>query len=98
MNSERIICYGKTTEKGDNAIVTAVNLDPRHAQSGRVEVDLGALGIGPRPPYQMHELSPARAILERRAELREPDPQHAPAHIVSLRRRVRGERDFDYFL
>jgi starch synthase (maltosyl-transferring) len=26
------------------------------------------------------------------------DPSHVPAHVFRLRRRVRTERDFDYFL
>jgi starch synthase (maltosyl-transferring) len=26
------------------------------------------------------------------------DPQQAPAHIFRLRRRVRSEQDFDYFM
>jgi starch synthase (maltosyl-transferring) len=26
------------------------------------------------------------------------DPQRAPAHVFRLRRRVRSERDFDYYL
>jgi starch synthase (maltosyl-transferring) len=26
------------------------------------------------------------------------DPQHSPAHIFRVRRRVRTERDFDYFM
>ena len=49
-----------------------------------MEPDLGALGIDPHAPSQMH------ALLI--------DSQCAPAHIFWLRRRVRSERDFDYFL
>jgi starch synthase (maltosyl-transferring) len=26
------------------------------------------------------------------------DPRHSPAHILRIRRRVRTERDFDYFM
>ena len=64
-----------------------------------MELDLGALGIDPRPPYQMHELlTGARYLWSGARNYVSLDPQHAPAHIVSLRRRVRGERDFDYFL
>ena len=99
VDSERIICYEKTIEQGDNAIVTAVNLDPCHVQSGWVELDLGALGIEPHAPYQMHELlTGARGLWSGARNYVSPDPQHAPAHIFRLRRPVRGERDFDYFL
>jgi starch synthase (maltosyl-transferring) len=84
VHNESIICCGRTSENGDNAIATTVNLDPCHVQPGWVEPDLGALGINPHAPSQMHELPV--------------DPRCAPAHIFRLRRRVRSVRDFDYFL
>ena len=99
VDNESIICYGKTTENGDNAIVTVVNLDPYHVQSGWVELDLAALGIDPHATYQMHELlSGARYLWSGARNYVSLDPQRAPAHIFRLRRRVRSERDFDYFL
>ena len=76
-----------------------MNLDPQHVQPGWGELNLRALGIDPHAPYQMHELlTGARYLWSGARNYVSLDPQHAPAHIVSLRRRVRGERDFDYFL
>jgi starch synthase (maltosyl-transferring) len=99
VDNESVICYGKTTAGGDNAIVTVVNLDPYHAQSGWVELDLAALGLDPHAPYQMHELlSGARYLWSGARNYVSLDPQLAPAHIYRLRRRVRSEHDFDYFL
>jgi len=99
VDNESIICYGKTTPNGDNAIVAVVNLDPYHVQSGWVELDLAALGLDPQAPYQMHELlGGARYLWSGARNYVSLDPQRAPAHVFRLRRRVRSERDFDYFL
>jgi starch synthase (maltosyl-transferring) len=99
VDNDSIICYCKTTPNGDNAIVTVVNLDPYHVQSGWVELDADALGIDTQSPYQMHELlSGARYLWTGARNYVSLDPQRAPAHIFRLRRRVRSERDFDYFL
>ena len=40
----------------DNVIIVVVNLDPHHAQSGWIELDLGALGLDDATPYQVHDL------------------------------------------
>ncbi|MFO1361982.1 MAG: alpha-1,4-glucan--maltose-1-phosphate maltosyltransferase [Burkholderiales bacterium] len=99
VDNESIICYGKTTPDGDNAIVTVVNLDPYHVQSGWVELDTAALGIDAHSPYQMHELlTGARYLWSGPRNFVRLDPQRSPAHVFRLRRRVRSERDFDYFL
>jgi starch synthase (maltosyl-transferring) len=99
VDNESIICYAKTTANGENAIVAVVNLDPYHVQSGWVELDLAALGIDAQAPYQMHELlSGARYLWSGARNYVSLDPQRAPAHVLRLRRRVRSERDFDYFL
>ena len=53
----------------------------------------------PKPPSRWTTCSPAPAILWRGARnFVSLDPQHSPAHIFRVRRRVRTERDFDYFL
>jgi starch synthase (maltosyl-transferring) len=96
MDNESIICCGETTENGDNAIVTAMNLDPYHVRSSRVELDRGALGIDPHAPYQVHELlTGARYLWSGARNYVSLDPQRAPAHVE--RRRLRSECDFDYF-
>jgi starch synthase (maltosyl-transferring) len=62
-----------------------------------VELDLEALGLDPRSPYQMHELlSGARYLWNGPRNF----VQLAPGmgHVFRLRRRVRTERDFDYFM
>jgi len=80
-------------------VVSVVNLDPYHTQSGWVELDLAALGVDPASPYQMHELlTGARYLWHGPRNFVSLDITRAPAQIFRLRRKVRTERDFDYFL
>jgi starch synthase (maltosyl-transferring) len=99
VDNDSLICYAKSAEDLENVILTVVNLDPYHTQSGWVELDLAALGLEPELPYQMHELlTGAHYLWSGPRNFVRLDPQRAPAHIFRLRRRVRTERDFDYFL
>jgi starch synthase (maltosyl-transferring) len=76
-----------------------VNLDVKHRQSGWLHLDLEALGIPADHPYQAHDLlGGGRYLWEGPANYVELDPSGLPAHIMQLRRRVRTERDFDYYL
>ncbi|MET1082567.1 MAG: alpha-1,4-glucan--maltose-1-phosphate maltosyltransferase [Burkholderiales bacterium] len=99
IDNESIICYVKSTEDLDNVILTVVNLDPYHAQTGWIELDLATLDVDPHAPYQMHELlTGARYLWSGARNFVRLDPAGAQAQIFRLRRRVRTERDFDYFL
>jgi starch synthase (maltosyl-transferring) len=98
-DNDQLIAYGKTTEGLENAIVCVVNLDPHHAHSGWVTLDLDALGIEPGAQYQMHDLlTGARYRWTGPRNFVQIDPQRVPAHIFRVRRRVHHEQDFDYFL
>ena len=95
--NEQLICYSK--HDGDNLVMVVVNLDPDHRQSGLVELPLHELGLAADKPYQMHDLLSDRHFLWRGPKnYVELDPHKLPAHIFRLRRYVRTERDFDYFL
>jgi starch synthase (maltosyl-transferring) len=95
-DNDAIIAYAK--HQGDDVVITVVNLDPRNAQSAWVRVPLGPLGLEPAQPYQAHELlSGAHYLWHGEHNYVALDPQMIPAHILRIRRRVRTERDFDYF-
>jgi starch synthase (maltosyl-transferring) len=99
VDNEHLICYAKATEDLENVVVSVVNLDPYHTQSGWVELDLKALGVDPTSPYQMNELlTGARYLWNGPRNFVSLDLSRAPAQIFRLRRKVRTERDFDYFL
>lgn len=98
VDNEQLLCYGKWNDDGSDVVIGLVNLDPYHRQSGWVDLPLDSLGIDPRHPYQMHDLiSGARYLWSGARNYVELNPQGAQAHLFHLLRRVRTERDFDYF-
>jgi starch synthase (maltosyl-transferring) len=99
IENDQLIAYLKADAASSNVILTVVNLDPHHPQSGWVDLDVSALKLDPDQPYQVHDLlSDQRYIWRGRYNYVLLDPQRAPAHVFRLRRRVRSERDFDYYL
>ena len=89
------------TWKGNlsNIILVVVNLDPHHVHSGWLTLPLADFGIDEDRPYQVHDLlSDARYLWNGPRNYVELDPRTVPGHIFRLRRRVRTERDFDYFM
>ena len=83
----------------DGPHLIIVNLDPHHTQRGWVSLPLERWGIGPTDNLQFHDLlTDARFVWSGRRIYVELDPQFVPAHVLVLRRYVRTERDFDYFL
>jgi starch synthase (maltosyl-transferring) len=99
IDNPEIIAYSKRTEDLQNVIVTAVNLDPHHTQSGWVDLAAEELGIDPQQPYQMHELlTDARYLWHGTRNYVQLNPQSVPAQIFRVRHRMRREQDFDYFM
>ena len=99
VDNEHLICYAKATADLENVVVSVVNLDPYHSQSGWVKLDLAALGVDLESPYQMNELlTGARYLWSGPRNFVSLDVARSPAQIFRLRRKVRTERDFDYFL
>ena len=98
-DNEQIIAYSKWSEDRSNLIVVVINLDPHHRQSGWIDLPLEDFQIEPHQEYQMHDLvTENRFLWQGSRNYVELDPQKMPAHIFRLRRHVRSEQDFDYFL
>jgi starch synthase (maltosyl-transferring) len=98
-DNDAIICYARVDPERTNAILVAVNLDPHHAQSGWVSLDLATLGVDPGHPFQVHDLlAGGRYLWHGPRNFVLLDPARVPAQVFRVRRRVRTERDFDYFL
>jgi starch synthase (maltosyl-transferring) len=99
IDNEQLICYSKHTEDFSNIVLTAVNLDPHHAHSGWLELSLDEMDLDWHQPFQMHDLiSGARFLWHGSRNYLELNPQTMPVHIFRLRRKVRTEQDFDYFM
>jgi starch synthase (maltosyl-transferring) len=64
-----------------------------------VELPLAELGLPVQQPYQMHELlTEARYLWHGSRNFVRLDPQSVPAQIFRVRRHLRREQDFDYFM
>jgi starch synthase (maltosyl-transferring) len=99
VDNEQLLFYGKTSPALDNVILVVVNLDPHHAQSGWVRVPLDELGLSPHESYQVHDLlTGARYLWQGETNFVRLDPAVQVAHVLRLRRRLKTERDFDYFM
>ena len=96
-SNDEVLCYSKSA--GDNIVLCVVNVDPHNAQSAWVELDLSALDLDGNRPFQVHELlSNARFTWHGPRNYVQLNPHVVPAHIFRIRRKVRTERDFEYFL
>jgi starch synthase (maltosyl-transferring) len=97
--NDKLIAYSKSTDDLGNVVLVVVNLDCVYKQSGVVELPLEELGIDPHQPYEVHDLlTDTRYMWSGTRNYIELDPNVVPAHIFSLRRKVRTEQDFDYYL
>jgi starch synthase (maltosyl-transferring) len=99
VDNDQLIAYSKHTTDFENIIVVVVNLDPHHLQSGWVQLPVERWGFSPTDAYQCHELlTEARFLWSGPRNYVELNPRFVPAHVFRLRRRVRTEHDFDYFI
>ena len=99
VNEEQLLCFSKHDDDGTNMVLVVVNLDPHHTHRGWLNLDLEVLGLDDTSPYQVHDLlGDARYLWSGPRNYVELDPAVAPAHIFRIRRKVRTERDFDYFM
>ncbi len=99
VDNEQLICYSKQSDDESNLIVMVVNLDPYHTQSGWIEIPLESFGLDPDLSFQAHDLlTGARYLWQGKRNYVELDPRIVPAHILRVRRRVRTEHDFEYFM
>ncbi len=94
-----LICYSKATTDLDNVILVVVNLDPHHRQSAWLTLPLEDLDLAENEPFQVHDLlTGARFLWHGSRNYVELDPRESPAHVFRVRRRLRTERDFAYYL
>ena len=94
-----LICYTRATDDLSSVIVVVVNLDCCHVQSGWINLDLGSIGLDTRHTFQAHDLlSEGRFLWQGSRNYVELVPESLPAHVLLLRRWVRTEKDFDYYL
>jgi starch synthase (maltosyl-transferring) len=99
VDNDQLLFYGKEGEGLDDSMLIVVNLDPFHIQSGRLRIPIKEYGIQPDQPYLCHDLlSEDKFIWHGERNFIQLNPHTLPAHIFRLRKRMRRETDFDYFM
>jgi starch synthase (maltosyl-transferring) len=99
VDNEAIVCYTKHTDDFENIILVAANLDPHHTHSAWIKLPLAEMGLDPEQTFQVHDLiSEARYLWHAEYNYIELNPQIMPVHIFRIRKRLRSEHDFDYFM
>jgi starch synthase (maltosyl-transferring) len=99
VDNEQIIAFSKSTPDLANQVLVVINLDPHHAQAGIVDLPLDELKIDQQQPFQVHDLlTDNRYLWHGQRNYVELNPQIVPANIFVIRRRVRTEQDFDYYM
>jgi starch synthase (maltosyl-transferring) len=98
VDNDQLIAYSKTDDAETNTVLTVVNLDPHHVQSGMVELPLDELGLLPDREFHVEDLlTGGRYLWFGPRNFVSLDPDVVPAHVFRIQRRPRTERDFEYF-
>jgi starch synthase (maltosyl-transferring) len=95
-DNDALIAYTKVreSETDRDLILTVVNLDHDHIQSGWVGLDLEAIGLRADVPYVAHDLlSDARYVWSGGSNFVKLDPDNVPCHVFSLSQPARGNGD-----
>jgi starch synthase (maltosyl-transferring) len=99
VDCDDLIAYARGDADSEDVVVVVVCLSPHHAAAGWIELPVEELGLDVERPFQMHDLlGGARYLWQGRRNYVAVDPSSSPAHIFRVRRRVRTEHDFDYYL
>lgn len=97
--NENIILYAKYDDDLENIVLVAVNLNPYHTQAGRIKIPLDELSLPKDEHYLVHDvLKDEKYVWQGEWNYIELDPKVLPAHIFVVRKRLKRENDFDYFL
>ncbi len=94
-----VLAYSKRSRDGENAILVVVNLDGHHPHGCWLDLDLDALGVPEDETFQVHDLlGEGRWLWRGRRAYVHLDPNVMPAHVFRVRRFVRNETGFEYYL
>ncbi len=99
VDNENLLFYVKAAADLSNILLIVITLDPAHTHSGWVSVPIKALGIDPGQPYLVHDLlSDDKFIWQGARNYVELNPRLLPAAIFRVRKQLKRESDFDYFM
>jgi starch synthase (maltosyl-transferring) len=96
-DNDLVLAYSKRA--GGDTVLVVINLDPHHAHRAWLDLDLAELGLAADEPFQVHDLlGDARYHWRGPRVYVELDPGVMPAHVLELKRFVRSENQFEYYL
>ncbi len=99
IENEALIAYSKATDDLSSIILVVVNLDPYHTHSGWLRFPIHDFEMEEHTPYQVHDLiSGAYFLWSGEYNYVEINPGIMPVHVFKVRRKIRSERDFYYFM
>jgi starch synthase (maltosyl-transferring) len=97
-DNERIIAYSKSDPGTGSVVLTVVNLDPHHTQSGWIDLEAEDLGLAPRGVHSVEDLlAGGHYLWESGNNFVRLDPSVSPAHVFRVSGPGRAESDFEYF-
>jgi starch synthase (maltosyl-transferring) len=86
VDKEHLMAFSKTARDHD-PILVVVNLNPFHWEEGTTTLDLGALGVDPFRPFEVHDLiTDATYVWHGPHNYVRLDPFFEPAHVFVVRR------------
>jgi starch synthase (maltosyl-transferring) len=86
IDNPALVCYSKATDDLSNIIVTIVNLDCFHVQTGWVNLDLASLGLDGGHAFPVHDLlGDAKYLWQGPRNYVALTPGTLPAHILRVR-------------
>jgi starch synthase (maltosyl-transferring) len=97
IDNREMIAYTKATADGANTMLVIVNLDPHHVQSGYLRLPFAEIGAD--QTFQVHDLiTGVRFFWTGDTNFVQLDPHVSPAYVFKVLRKLKSERDFDYFV
>jgi starch synthase (maltosyl-transferring) len=99
IENDQILAYTKESDDRSSLILTVVNLDPHHTQSGMVTLPLEELEVPADRGFEAEDLlTGERYLWHGPRNYVELNPQKQAGHILRIHRRLKMETDFEYFL
>jgi starch synthase (maltosyl-transferring) len=99
IDNEQLLAYARTAPELTDIVVVVANLDPHNVHTGWLELPLADFGLSPEHPYRMQDLLGGGSYLwQGSRNFVRLDPNGAVGHVFKVAKRVRTEREFDYFL
>jgi starch synthase (maltosyl-transferring) len=97
VDNDLLVAWSKTTDDGSDVVLTIVNLDPHHVQSGTVHLDMGGLRLHWDDSFEVHDLLTDTRFQWHGSHNYVELPPELPAHVFHVRAHHPTEQDSPLF-